>query len=205
MPASTNTSQRKLVLATSNAGKISEMRSILADLDVAVLAGTDVPDWPSVEEDQPDLQGNALKKAREWHRATGIMALADDTGLEVPYLGGAPGVRSARYAGEDGDSDANITKLLFELRNATESDRSARFRCVIAIVSADGEWCFEGICPGTIAAARAGEGGFGYDPVFVPDGFTESFAQIPTAAKNKISHRGIAVRAAADFLRGHLR
>jgi XTP/dITP diphosphohydrolase len=189
-----------VVLATANPGKISEMKDLLADVGAVVYSIADFDDPPEIIEDQPDLAGNALKKARAWFERTGITSVADDTGLEVPALGGAPGVFSARYAGEDGNADANMTKLLREMHELVGRDRRAQFRTVVAVVSDSSEELFHGVCTGLIAEDRRGDAGFGYDPIFVPDTFDKSFAELTKQEKNRISHRGKAVRAAANYL-----
>ncbi len=189
-----------IVLATGNAGKVAEMTDLLAQTGARIKSVADFEDPPQVVEDQPDLAGNALKKARAWYAETGLISVADDTGLEVNFLGGAPGVYSARYAGEDGNAEANISKLLVELANATHDERRAQFRTVVAVVSGVDEQCFHGLCKGAITKSRRGTGGFGYDPVFIPDGFDRSFAELSKVEKNAISHRGKAVRAAAEYL-----
>lgn len=187
-----------IVLATGNLGKVAEIEDLLGSLPVELLSARDIERLPVVIEDQPDLAGNALKKARAWFEILGLPCLADDTGLEVNHLGGAPGVLSARYAGTDGDAEANNAKLLHAMRLA--SDRSAQFRTVIAFVDGEQERTFEGLCRGSISRDYRGEGGFGYDPVFIPDGYRNSFAEMSKDEKNAVSHRGKAVRKAVDFL-----
>ncbi|MBO6574256.1 MAG: RdgB/HAM1 family non-canonical purine NTP pyrophosphatase [Rhodothermales bacterium] len=187
----------QLVVATGNPGKLAEFRQLLLGRVEHILSSADVA-APEVVEDQPTLEGNALKKARTLHRFTGLPALADDTGLEVTSLDGRPGVYSARYAGPDCSPQDNIRKLLGELEHA--SDRSARFRTAIALVSDQGETVVEGICAGTILRSPLGEGGFGYDPIFQPDGETLTFAQLPAERKNVISHRGRALQALLEAI-----
>lgn len=186
-----------VVSATANPHKLEEMRQILGDA-VELLPRLD--EVPDVVEDAPTLEGNALLKARAIAEATGLPALADDTGLEVAALGGAPGVRSARYAGEDAVDADNVALLLRELEGV--QDRSARFRTVVVLATADGHRVFEGECRGTIAVEPRGDAGFGYDPVFVPvEGDGRTFAEMSADEKNAISHRGRAVRAAAEGIR----
>lgn len=180
----------RMVLCTGNEGKLVELRALLPpgiELVGLVEAGlpTDLP------ENGDTLTANALEKARFAYAQCGLPCLADDTGLEVDALGGAPGVRSARYAGEAKDAAANMQRLLLEMKHA--SDRRARFRTVIAWVSSDGEQVFEGTVEGTIAHAPRGRGGFGYDPVFVPVGTTLTFAEMDAQAKNAMSHRARAI------------
>lgn len=186
--------KKRLFVATHNAHKVREIAAILPDWEI-------VPDNPAgVEENAPDFVGNALVKVRAIAaRHRGDWCLADDSGLEVAALGGAPGVRSARYAGEPSDTAANNALLLKNL--AGVSDRRANFTCAIALVAPDGtERTVEGKCFGAIADAPSGAAGFGYDPLFVPDGFTRSFAELSSDEKNAISHRGRALAAAKAML-----
>ena len=190
----------RLVLATRNAGKVAELAARLADLDVDLVSAADL-DAPEVEEDADTLAGNAETKARSLFAHAGLPALADDTGLEVDALGGAPGVRSARFAGEDADDDANRRKLLADLAGAPS--RTARFRTVLAYVDGDGLRTFDGVCEGLIATEEAGTAGFGYDSVFRPAlGDGRTFAQMTAAEKNRISHRGRALDAFVRWLSG---
>lgn len=191
-----------IVLATRNPGKVTEMRALLEDLDVHLIPVVDLDASPDVEEDAPTLQGNARKKAEAFHRHTGRSALAEDTGLEVEALGGAPGVHTARYAGPAASSADNNTKLLAALRGA--DTRRARFRTVVAFVNGADTHYFEGVCEGRIAETPRGTGGFGYDPVFVPDGQTCTFAEMSPNEKNAISHRRRALQQFAAYLRDQL-
>lgn len=188
----------KLVLASRNKNKIEEMKQLVAHLGIEIFSALDFPDLEEVEEDQPTLEGNALKKARYVHQQTGIPALSDDTGLEVEALDGAPGVYSARYAGEDASYQDNVLKLLAALDG--KSDRNAQFRTVVALVDGDKEFTFEGVCKGSIIEKQHGKKGFGYDPVFRPNEFAETFAQMDSNIKNLISHRGRAIQKFVDFL-----
>ncbi|MEX2399773.1 MAG: RdgB/HAM1 family non-canonical purine NTP pyrophosphatase [Rhodothermales bacterium] len=192
----------KILLATRNAGKVSEMRSLLSDLPVELISALDLDDPPDVEEDADTLEGNARKKADVLHAYSGLPALADDTGLEVDRLEGRPGVRSARYAGPKADDAANRRKLLDELDGA--GDRAARFRTVIAFVDRAGVHQFEGICRGRIIDEERGTGGFGYDSIFVPEDADRTFAELSADEKNEVSHRGRALRLLADYLRDRL-
>ena len=188
----------ELVFATNNAHKLEEVRQILGDR-FKVLSLNDIDCHDDIPETADTFQDSALQKARYVKEHYGYDCFADDTGLEVKALGGAPGVHSARYAG-DHDSEANMTKLLSELEK--KSDRSAQFRTVIALILNGQEVLFEGIVTGKIAQERHyGDGGFGYDPIFVPDGYTETFSQMSSQGKNLISHRGRAVRKLADYLK----
>ena len=187
----------RYVLCTGNPGKAAELRALLpAHIELITLAETGLPlDLPETGD---TLEANALQKARFAFERTGLPCIADDTGLEVPSLGNAPGVYSARYAGETKDPAANMAKLLRELEG--EADRSARFRTVIALVDRNGEHTFEGVVSGRIAEALCGTGGFGYDPVFVPENESRTFAELSAAEKNRISHRGRAVRELVNWL-----
>ena len=177
----------KLFVATHNAHKVREMSQIMPGVDI-------VPDDPAdIEENAPDFEGNALIKVRAIAaKHPGVWCMADDSGLEVAALGGAPGVRSARYAGEPSNTAANNALLLKNL--AGVSDRRANFTCAVAIVDADGrEHVVVGKCFGRIAESPSGAAGFGYDPLFVPDGHDRSFAELSADEKNAISHRGRAL------------
>jgi XTP/dITP diphosphohydrolase len=185
-----------VVAATANPGKLREIAEILDGLVDLRPRPADVPD---VVEDAPDLVGNARLKAEAIASATGRAALADDTGLEVHALDGAPGVRSARYAGEHATDDDNVALLLASLRGV--DDRRATFHTVAMVVSDHGEIVCHGRCDGTIATEPRGAGGFGYDPVFVPDdGDGRTFAEMGSDEKHRISHRGRALRAMAEAL-----
>ncbi|HEX2618270.1 MAG TPA: RdgB/HAM1 family non-canonical purine NTP pyrophosphatase [Flavobacteriales bacterium] len=194
MTTSTGTA---VLLCTGNPGKIAEMRALLpTGLEVRGLTELGLPlDLP---ENGDTLEANALEKARFGHARTGLPAIADDTGLEVTALGGAPGVFSARYASEAKDAQANMAKLLHELKGP--GDRSAQFRTVIALVDADGEHTFEGIVRGTITDAPRGTGGFGYDPVFLPEMSDLTFGELDARRKNAISHRAQAMWKLAQHL-----
>lgn len=192
----------KLVLATRNPGKVAELAAALDSLPVSLVSASDV-DAPEVEEDADTLRGNAEKKARALRAHTGLPSLADDTGLEVDALGGAPGVYSSRYAGPHADDEANRRKLLADLAGAPT--RTARFRTVLAFTDDEGVRFFDGVCEGVIATEEAGTGGFGYDALFRPaEGDGRTFAEMTGEEKNRISHRGRAVAQFASFLRDRL-
>jgi XTP/dITP diphosphohydrolase len=193
----------QILVATGNRHKLSEIRAIFR-VDGCELVGLDAfPGAPDVEEDGASFQENAVKKARTLALFTGLWALADDSGLEVDALGGAPGVRSARYAGEPVDFAANNVKLLRELEGV--GDRRARFRCAMALSSPRGDCeVVEAGCEGRITAALRGAHGFGYDPLFVPDGYEQTFAELLPAVKNRISHRAAALALAAETWGGRL-
>jgi len=186
----------KLLLATRNVNKVREIKEIFTSASIELVSADDVPGLPKdVEEDADTFEGNAVKKARTLCAASGLWTLADDSGLEVKALGNEPGVHSARYAGEPTNTPANNAKLLRNLQGVT--DRAARFRCAIALCAPDGrEWTVEGSCPGRIIDAPRGTTGFGYDPLFVPDGYDQTFAELGSEIKNRISHRARALQAA---------
>jgi XTP/dITP diphosphohydrolase len=187
----------KILIASRNAHKIREIREIFDLPEVEWVSTAEFPDLHDVVEDGDTFEANAVKKATELARATGLWALADDSGLEVAALGNAPGVYSARYAGEPCDHANNNAKLLRELAGAT--DRSARFRCVAALSDSSGRVeTVSGSCPGRIVDALRGAKGFGYDPLFVPDGHEATFAEMGDEQKNRLSHRGCAMGLAKE-------
>lgn len=189
-----------ILFATNNAHKLSEVAAVLGP-DFKLITPRQAGVEEEIPEDQPTLEGNALQKARYLKERTGLDCFADDTGLEVVALGGAPGVHSARYATDGHDFKANNRLLLKNMEGIT--DRRARFRTVIALILNGEEYLFEGIVEGVIAHEERGEEGFGYDPLFLPEGADCSFAQMSAEQKNAISHRGRAVRKFADFLCNH--
>ncbi|MHC1730766.1 MAG: non-canonical purine NTP diphosphatase [Bacteroidales bacterium] len=189
----------ELVFATNNKHKVREISDLL-DTNFRITGLSDLNITEEIPEEAETLEENALFKARYVHEKTGMNVFADDTGLEVTALGGAPGVWSARYAGESKSFDDNIDKLLREMQGVT--DRSARFRTVIALILDKGEYLFEGIVEGEIITERKGNGGFGYDPVFRATGSEKTFAEIPLQEKNTISHRARAMRQLIEFLKG---
>ena len=183
----------KVVLATRNLGKVRELQDALSSFNLEVLGLDQFPTMPEVEESGETLEENALLKARAVHAHTQLATLADDTGLEVYALDGKPGVHSARFAGLSATDEQNRAHLLARLDGRT--DRNARFRTVLAFVSDRGDQIFEGACEGYILTAERGVGGFGYDALFVPKGSHRTFAEMSTADKYVISHRGKALRA----------
>lgn len=187
----------ELIFATNNRHKIREISSML-ESGTKLIGLADVNITEEIPEEWETLEENALFKARFVHRITGMNVFADDTGLEVEALNGAPGVHSARFAGEEKDSSANMTKLLNLLEGKT--NRRARFRTVIALIYDGGEYLFEGIAGGRIIEERKGTEGFGYDPVFIAEGYTLTFAEMPLAEKNKLSHRARAFEGLRKFL-----
>jgi len=190
---------RRLVFATRNRGKLIELRELLADLPLEVLSVDDVH-VPEVDEDGDTFAANAIEKARAVSAATGLPALADDSGLEVDALDGAPGVHSARYAGDDATDDANNDKLLAALAGVPEAQRTARFRSVLALADVNGQLGDEvitadGTCEGRVLDHRRGTGGFGYDPLFWAPELDATFAELGVGSKNDLSHRARAMRA----------
>jgi XTP/dITP diphosphohydrolase len=186
-----------VVAATGNRHKIEEMQAILAPLGVCVMGSSEAGGMPEVVEDGATFRENAVKKALAGAKAWQRVVLADDSGLEVLALAGRPGVHSARYAGEGGNDGRNLAKLLREMHGV--ADRRARFVAVIAVAGPDGlVGTAEGEVRGILAEAARGEGGFGYDPAFVPDGFDVTFGELPAEVKNRLSHRANALRAAVQ-------
>lgn len=192
----------ELVFATNNKHKIREITDLLDD-NFRILGLADLNITEDIPEEAETLEENALFKARYVHERSGLNVFADDTGLEVTALGGAPGVYSARYAGEGKSFDDNIEKLLGAMQGADE--RSARFRTVIALILDGSEYLFEGTVEGEITRDRRGTGGFGYDPIFLASGHDRTFAEIPLSEKNTISHRARAMRKLLEFLREYTR
>ena len=189
----------KLLFATNNAHKLAEVQAVLGP-EYELVTPRDCGVTEEIPETQPTLEGNALQKARYLRERTGLDCFADDTGLEVAAPDGAPGVRSARYATDGHDFAANNRLLLANLRGA--ADRRARFRTVVALLRSGEEHLFEGIVEGRIIECERGCEGFGYDPLFVPDGFDRTFAEMSADEKNAVSHRARAVRRLADYLHG---
>ena len=186
-----------LVFATNNTHKLNEVKAIVSG-DIQIVSLADIHCEEDIPETADTLEGNALLKARFIYEKYGYDCFADDTGLEVDVLDGAPGVYSARYAGPEHDSQANTRKLLQQLEEIT--NRNARFRTVIALIMNEEEHLFEGLINGQITESPRGANGFGYDPVFIPDGYSETFAELSNTVKNAISHRARAVRQLAGFL-----
>lgn len=187
----------KIVFATGNPHKVEEAAALLQGA-FQIISLEDLGCTEEIPEDQPTLEGNALQKARYLYHHYNLDCFAEDTGLEVEALGGAPGVFSARYAGPGRDAEDNMALLLEQLQG--HSDRRARFRTVIALILNGQEYLFEGIASGSIALEKSGTMGFGYDPIFVPDGHERPFAEMSAEEKNAISHRGQAVAQLKAFL-----
>lgn len=191
--------KKRLVFATNNAHKLEEIRAILGN-SIEILSLADIHCHADIPETADTLEGNARQKSRYVYEHYGLDCFADDTGLEVESLGGAPGVYSARYSnGQGHDSQANMNKLLKEMEE--KNDRKAQFRTIISLIEKGEERQFEGIVKGQITREKRGESGFGYDPIFQPDGYETTFAELGSDIKNRISHRARAVAALCDYLR----
>lgn len=192
----------ELLLATSNTGKVRELAQLLEGLPVKLHHLSEFEPVTPVEETGETFDDNASLKAIFYGQRTGLLTLADDSGLEVDALGGAPGVRSARYAGADATDGQRVARLIEELTGSGYDARRARFVCVLALFDPATARIrtFHGVCAGRIATSARGSQGFGYDPVFVPEGYDLSFAELPTEIKQRISHRARALAAARDYL-----
>jgi len=190
--------KRKLVFATNNPHKLQEVSQILGD-QIELLSLKDINCDVDIPETADTLEGNALLKAQYIYQHYGLNAFGDDTGLEIEALNNEPGVYSARYAGIDKDSKANMLKVLDKLQGIT--NRKAQFRTAISLILDGKEYMFEGIIKGQIIEEERGEAGFGYDPIFMPDGYDKTFAELGNDVKNEISHRALAVKALCDFLK----
>lgn len=201
----TKESPYELLIATSNQGKIAELRLLLASLPLRLRSLAEFPDIADVEETGTTFSDNAILKASAYARQTGLRALADDSGLEVEALNGAPGVFSARYGGASLTDSERVERLLKELSRFAPLERRARFVSVIAIADSQGQIIniSTGKCEGQIAHAPRGTQGFGYDPVFIPDGFEQTFGELPSEIKQNISHRALAFQDARSFLMNH--
>lgn len=195
----------KIVLATHNQDKAAEFQSLIRPLSVDLVTLESFPSIGPIEESAPTLEGNAIAKAREVFRLTGLPALADDTGLEVRYLNDAPGIFSSRYAGPDATYAANVQKLLSAMRGVPPRRRGARFRAVLAFIPAEDQVeLAEGIVVGVILESPHGAGGFGYDPVFLPRGSVRTYAEMDMAEKNRTSHRARAMERMRDILKKYV-
>ncbi|MBS7343051.1 MAG: non-canonical purine NTP diphosphatase [Parabacteroides sp.] len=188
----------KLVFATNNKHKLDEVRKITSHHPVEIVSLAEINCFDDIPETADTLEGNALQKAHYIQEKFGLNCFADDTGLEVEALNNAPGVYSARYAGPGHDSEANMKKLLHEMEG--KENRKARFRTVIALVWNGKTYTFDGIVNGTITTTKRGENGFGYDPIFIPEGYEQTFAELGNDIKNQISHRAKAVEKLDEFL-----
>ena len=189
--------KRKLVFATNNLHNLEEVSAILGN-QIELLSLNDINCHIDIPETADTLEGNALLKSRFIYENYGMNCFADDTGLEVEALEGAPGVYSARYAGDGHNSEANMIKLLDNLKE--KKNRKAQFRTAISLIIDEKEYLFEGIIKGEIGTIKKGDSGFGYDPIFVPEGYNETFAELGSDIKNKISHRALAINKLCEFL-----
>lgn len=193
-----------LLVATTNQGKLAEVQAFLKSLPLRIVSLQDLTNPPSVVEDGNTFEANALKKARALARFSGLLTLADDSGIEVDALGGAPGIFSARYSGAEGNDDANNEKLLRELADVPDEKRTGRFVCALALCAPDGdglkEWTVRESCEGRIAFAPKGANGFGYDPLFFFPPFGKTFGEIDREVKATVSHRGKALKKLAEML-----
>jgi XTP/dITP diphosphohydrolase len=201
------TETSELLIATRNAGKVREFASLISDTpQLRIRSLSEFPHTTEVEETGATFEENAALKARAYAAQTGLWTLADDSGLEVDALGGEPGVFSARYGGLQADDAERTALLLKNLEASNDSRRRARFVCVIAVFHPSGNELnlFRGHCEGRIAHAPRGTSGFGYDPVFIPDGYRQTFGELPSELKHQLSHRALAIRAALDFIRRQL-
>ncbi|HHY09580.1 MAG TPA: XTP/dITP diphosphatase [Firmicutes bacterium] len=196
---------RRLLVASHNEHKIEEIKALTKALNLQVVSLNDLGSYPPIIEDGATFRENAKKKALTIARFAGEMALGDDSGLEVAALKGAPGVHSARYAGEPSSDQKNNAKLLEELKGLPQEKRAAQFRCVMALAFPGGEVKYaEGLCRGQIACEPRGDGGFGYDPLFLIPEYGQTFAELGPAVKNKIGHRGLAARKIVEILERYL-
>lgn len=187
----------QLIFATHNKNKLKEVKSLVPD-SIQLLSLDDINFDTEIEETAETIEGNALLKAKTIYEKTGINCFADDSGLLVDALNGAPGVYSARYAGEQKNNEDNMEKLLYELQN--HANRNAHFKTVMALILDGKEYLFEGKIEGKIITEKLGTNGFGYDPIFIPDGYNETFAQLDSETKNTISHRARALQKMLEFL-----
>lgn len=194
---------KKIILSTKNRGKIKEINRLFEGSDVEFVGLDAFPDVPDVVEDGETFEENALKKAREVHQYTGMTALSEDSGLEVDALGGAPGVRSARFASQTASDRENVEKLIEELRDVPREKRTARFVSVFCLFNGGEPTFFEGFVSGRIDQEPRGESGFGYDPLFIPDGYDNTFAELGSEIKNRISHRARAIEKLRGYFLNH--
>jgi XTP/dITP diphosphohydrolase len=196
--------KHQLVFATHNRDKVGEFMALLQRLPVEIRTLDDFPSVGDIQEDADSLEENAEKKAVEVFQKTGLPSLADDSGLEVYYLGGEPGVHSSRYAGANASYEDNCKKLLSNMRGVPPRRRAARFRCALCFIAAGNVWLrAEGLLPGSIIEAPRGSNGFGYDPIFLPNGSPETLAEMDPVAKNRISHRARAIENILPSLQSH--
>ena len=186
--------KRKIIIATKNKGKIKEFKNILSDNKFEISSLIDINNLPDINEDGNSFKDNAVKKSRHIFEMTGKPCIADDSGLEIDYLNGAPGVKSSRFCGISTPQKLKNEKIISMMKGAKENERSAQFKCVIAYTDNNEKKAFDGICKGRISDKPKGENGFGYDPIFIPEGFDKTFGEIDEDVKNRISHRAKALR-----------
>ncbi|MFC1562747.1 RdgB/HAM1 family non-canonical purine NTP pyrophosphatase [candidate division KSB1 bacterium] len=185
--------KRKLIIATKNVGKIREFKRLSFDKEFDIYSLIDLEDLPETNEDGQSFEENAVKKSESIYKLTGNPTIADDSGLEIDYLSGAPGVRSARFAGYSTLQNIKNEKIISMLDEIKPEERGAQFRCIIAFSDDSGTKTFEGICRGRISEEPKGTSGFGYDPIFIPDGYDKTFGELDEDIKNRISHRSKAI------------
>lgn len=191
---------KKIFIASKNKGKIAEIKIYLSEFGYEIFSLLDMPDFQDIEETGNSFEENALLKAKTIFNIVKIPVLADDSGLEVDHIKGKPGIYSARYSGKNASDKSNNEKLLSELINVEFNERTARFRCVLCLYDGMSERYFEGVCEGNIINSPRGDDGFGYDPLFIPKGYSQTFAELGMDMKNKISHRGKALISLRKFL-----
>jgi XTP/dITP diphosphohydrolase len=195
----------KIVIASRNAGKVKEIKQLLEGMNLQILSATDFPQVPQFKETGNSYRENALIKAKAVYDYVKLPVIADDSGIEVNALNLAPGVYSAIYAGEDADDIKNRNKLIDEINKSADSDRSAKFVCVLVYFDGKTAVFFEGECIGKVITEERGNAGFGYDPLFIPEGYDKTFAELEQSVKNRISHRAKAVSGLIDYLKKHCR
>ena len=195
-----NSFLNKIFLASKNKGKISEIKSYLNGFGLEVFSLIDTPNINDIEETGNSFEENALLKAKAVYNIVKIPVLSDDSGLEVDLLDGRPGIYSARYSGINADDKSNNEKLLAELRDSTEDRRTARFRCVLCLYDGENSRFFEGVCEGKIDFSSKGKNGFGYDPLFIPSGYSNTFGELSSEVKSSISHRAKALLSLKKYL-----
>lgn len=186
--------KREIIIATKNKGKIKEFKKILSDKEFEISSLLDISDLPEINEDGNSFEDNAVKKSGHIFELTGKPCIADDSGLEIDYLDGAPGIKSSRFCGISTPQSVKNEKFISMMKGAKENERGAQFRCVVAFTDNNGKKTFEGICKGRISDKQKGSNGFGYDPIFIPEGFEKTFGELDEDVKNRISHRAKALR-----------
>lgn len=191
--------RKKIIIATKNEGKIKEFNKILSGKEFDISSLSDIRDLPEIDEDGNSFEDNAIKKSRFIFELNGRHCIADDSGLEIDYLSGAPGVKSARFGGISTPQNVKNEKIISMMKGAKKNERGAQFRCVVAFTDNNGTKTFEGVCKGRISDKPKGSNGFGYDPIFIPEGFDKTFGELDEDVKNRISHRGKSLRNFYDW------